>query len=167
MTNLRWCHCFAAIWVLAVSASCVSPKPPECVPDQPPISTFAVQGSWEISLLAGDGSTLDVSSMLFVRIAKTPDNADAGTFETCRSPSEAQLTVTFLSGDNQFKNAAMSGTFAPSASQAGAGILSLQLGALSVEATVGADATVDSSSGSWRDDAGSRGMSVVLMRTSL
>ena len=79
----------------------------------------------------------------------------------------ASLTVTYLAGDDGFKDAVMSGVFTPSSSQVGDGMVSLQLGDLSVTAAIQVDGTVVSTSSSWRDDAGTISAIVTLMRTAL
>lgn len=114
----------------------------------------------------GDGSTLDVSSILFVRISSAPQDKDGGAAAACRGPANVSLDVTYLAGDDGFKDAVMSGVFTPS-SQMGDGMVVLQLGDLSVTAAIHADGTVVSTSSSARNDAGTVSAIVTLMRTAL
>jgi hypothetical protein len=154
----------ALVFAVSLSPACLSAGGDDCFALAPPITT-GVDGSWEISQLAEDGSALDLSSTLFVRIESASQNADGGVPAMCSGSSGVSLVVTYLAGDDQFKDAAMSGTFYPS--QAGAGTLALKLGALSVSAQVKGDGTVVSTTSSWHDDAGTRSALVILTRTAL
>jgi hypothetical protein len=146
--------------------ACWSNPVRDCRPG-PQVNTSAVEGSWEISLLTEDAlPTLTVSSMFFVRISRAPET-NGGTADLCSSPTEAALDVAYLGGDDGFKDAPMSGTFAPSSPGAADGSLHLQLGNLSFDAAIRADATVASSSGSTRNDGGTTPILVDLLRTSI
>jgi hypothetical protein len=154
----------ALVFSVSVSSACLSPGGDACPAHAPPITT-GVEGSWEISQLAEDGSAPDLSSILFVRIESASQNADAGVAAICNGSGGVSLVVTYLSGDDQFKDAAMSGIFYPS--QAGAGTLDLKLGDLSINANLQGDWTVGSTASSWHDEAGTRSALVILTRTAL
>ena len=146
--------------------ACWSNPAKDCRPG-PPVNTFAVEGSWEISLLTEDSSpTLAVSSMILVRISRVPET-NGGTANLCSAPTEAVLNVAYLGGDDRFQNAQMSGVFTASSPGAADGNLQVQLGDLSVEAAIRADATVTSTSGFTRNDGGTTPILVDLVRTSI
>ncbi len=146
--------------------TCWSNPAKDCRPG-PPVNTFAVEGSWEISLLTEDSlPTLTVSSIFLVRISRAPET-NGGAADLCGSPTEAALDVAYLGGDDRFKDAQLSGVFAPSSPGAADGSLHLQLGDLSVDAAVSANATVTSSSGLTRSDGGTAPILVDLVRTSI
>jgi len=156
----------ALVFSVSVSTACF-PSVPDCFAHETPIVTTGVDGSWELTILEnGDGSTLNVSSILFVRISAAPQDTDGGAAATCRGPAKVSLNVTYLAGDDGFKDAVMSGIFTPS-SQVGDGTVVLQLGDLSVTAAIHADGTVVSTSSSVRNDAGTMSAIVTLMRTAL
>jgi hypothetical protein len=157
----------ALVFSVSVSTACFS-SAPDCFAHETPIVTTGVDGSWELTILEnGDGSTLNVSSILFVRISRAPQDTDGGAAAACGGPANVSLNVTYLAGDDGFKDAVMSGVFTPS-SQVGDGMVVLQLGDLSVTAAIHADGTVVSTSSSVRNDAGTTMSAIVtLMRTAL
>ena len=104
--------------------------------------------------------------MFFVRISRAPET-NGGTADLCSAPTKAALDVAYLAGDDRFKNAQMSGVFTRSSAGAADGSLQLQLGDLSVDAAIRADATVTSSSGLTRGDGGTAPILVPLVRTSI
>jgi hypothetical protein len=146
--------------------ACFSNPAKNCRPG-PPVNTSAVEGSWNISLLTEDSlSTLTVSSMFFVRISRAPET-NGGTADVCSSPTEAALDIAYLESDDRFKDAQLSGVFTPSSPGAADGSLHLELGDLSIDAVIRADATVTLSSGLTRSDGGTAPILVDLVRTSI
>ena len=115
-----------------VACSSPSPSSPNCtvlVSQSRPV--VAVEGSWEIMLLASDGT----ESLLYVRIG----TVDGGTSAACNGA--VPLDVAFLSGDQIFAAAPLSGCFKVT-SCTGDGVLSLNLGDISLSATLKSDGTV-------------------------
>ena len=156
---------FLAFGLLTSGLVACWPNPAKDCRPGPPVNTSAAEGSWEVSLLTEDSlPTLTVSSMFFVRISRAPET-NGGTADLCSAPTKAALDVAYLGGDDRFKNAQMSGVFTPSSPGAADGSLHLQLGDLSVDAAIRADATVVSISSLTPSDGGTAPILVDLVRT--